>query len=288
MKNTHYATPRRPSVSSWALHPLLGTVFPGRPGDPDARLMTPHAGDNGATTLLDLPARLAAHGFRTMEICHFHIPSRDAAYLSDLRAALDAAGVELWSLLIDDGDITHPERHARDRDWIAGWVDVAGTLGAKRTRVIAGKQEPNDETLARSRDAFAMLAAHAAAQDVRVMTENWFSVLSRPEHVHALLKSLDGAVGLCLDFGNWGGPTKYDDLAAIAPLAESCHAKCDYPASGQPDTDDYSRCLEITRAADFSGPFTLVYSEPGDEWNSLAAQRALLAPYTDSPAAAKA
>jgi hypothetical protein len=96
----------RLSVSTWALHSVLGQTFPDKPGDPDRPTVAP-AGP-GSLPLLDIPGRLAELGFGKMELCHFHLPSRDAAYLADLRAALDAANVELWSLLIDDGDISHP------------------------------------------------------------------------------------------------------------------------------------------------------------------------------------
>jgi hypothetical protein len=231
-----------------------------------------------------VPARLAAHGIQRWRSVHFHVPSRESAYLAELRAALDAAGVELWSVLIDDGDIAHPEHGARDRDWVLGWIDTAGELGARCVRVIGGKQEPSPDALARSREHLLGLVVEAYLRGVRVMTENWFPLLSSPPPVHALLGGLNDTVGLCLDFGNWGGDTKYDHLAGIAPLAESCHAKCTY-RDGRPDTDDYTRCLEITRAADYSGPYTLVYAEPGDVWGTIAEQRDLLRAYVEAPAA---
>jgi hypothetical protein len=115
---------------------------------------------------------------------------------------------------------------------------------------------------------------------VRVTTENWFALLSRPEHVHELLDRLEGAVGLNGDFGNWGGPTKYDDLEAIFPRAESSHAKAHFPAEGEMDLDDYVACLEIARRAEFSGPYTLVYDGPGnDEWRGLAMEAAVVREY---------
>jgi len=112
------------------------------------------------------------------------------------------------------------------------------------------------------------------------MTENWFSTLSRPEYVLRLLDELEGSVGLCLDFGNWGGPTKYEDLAAIAPRAESCHTKAQFPAAGALDQEDYKRCLDITREAGFSGPYTLIYDGPGDdEFEGLRLESAVVEPY---------
>jgi sugar phosphate isomerase/epimerase len=232
-------------------------------------------------TLLEVPARLAQSGIHTMEICHFHLPSRNVGYLNQLRAALNDAGVELFSLLIDDGDVTHPEHHARDIDWIAGWIEIAGMLGAKATRVIAGKTV-DEGALDRSKDALGQLATVAESYGVRLMTENWFGLMGKPDHVCELLGSLDGRVGLCADFGNWKGLSKYDDLARIFPLAESCHAKCSFHAPGEPDTEDFLHCLDLTRAAGFCGPYTLIYDGPGDdEWAGIKIERQLVLPYVN-------
>lgn len=267
----------RLSTSTWSLHRVLGPVYWDSPAKPHLEPEYPYG--PGTLTLLELPARLAQSGIHTLEICHFHLPSREADYLSQLRAALDDAGVELFSLLIDDGDITHPEFQARDMDWAAGWIETAGKLGAKATRVIAGKTV-DAEALDRSKEALRQLADVAEGQGVRLMTENWFSLLGKPEQVCELLSSLDGRVGLCADFGNWKGLGKYDDLARIMPLAESCHAKCSFSAPLEPDTEDFLHCLDLARAASFSGPYTLIYDGPSDdEWAGIKVERQLVLPY---------
>ena len=277
-------TPRRMSVSTWALHSLIGTVAAGRPPSanptnaPDARMMG-HA--IGTLDLLDVPAALAAHGYTTMELCHFHLPTRDLAYLTQFRAAREAAGVELWSLLIDDGDINHPEHGDADRAWVLGMIDTAAEVGAKCVRVIAGKQPPTPENVERSEAQLKQLVVDAYLRGVHVMTENWFPTLPTPTEVHEVLGNLGGSVGLCLDFGNWGTPgslDKYDALADIAEYAESCHAKC-YFEGGKPNVEDFVRCLNVTKEAGFSGPYTLVAGEPGNVWGSLDAQRSLVTPY---------
>jgi sugar phosphate isomerase/epimerase len=270
-------TPRRVSVSSWALHGLIGTVAQGRPGDSEARMMAPHT-PKEPLDLLHVPRELAKRGITTMELCHFHVPTREAAYLQEFTQAREEAGVELWSVLIDDGDLNHPEHAQRDRDWILGWIDTASALGAKCTRVIAGKQEPTEANVAKSREQLLGLMVEAYLRGVHLMTENWFATLSKPEHVHTVLEPCGGSVGLCLDFGNWSGPDKYSNLADIAPYAESCHAKCNF-VNGEPDTEDYERCLRLATHAGFSGPFTLVYGEPDDIWGSIERQRELLNPY---------
>lgn len=265
----------RLSVSTWSLKRLLGQPAPYGP-DSTTPLSFPAEG----LPLLELPAQLAKFGISTLEICHFHLPSLDPGYLSELRASLESAHVELFSLLIDDGDVTDPTNGARDLTWIATWLPIAGQLGATHARVIAGKSSPTPTTLQASAQALTQLAEMAQAAGVRLMTENWLTLLSEPAAVHNLFDRLDGRVGLCLDFGNWSGPEKYDDLSSIASYAESCHAKAYFTSPTTLEADDYVRCLDITRAAKFAGPYTLIYdgSDP-DEWAGLASERDLVAPY---------
>ena len=265
-------TPLRVSVSSWALHPLIGTVAPGRPGEPDARLMAPR---ESTLDLLHVPRELALRGYKTMELCHFHLPDTSQCYLDEWASAREEAGVELWSLLIDDGDLNHPEFGDRDRDWILGWIDKASVLGAKCVRIIGGKQPLTDASLEKSVEQFKLLTLEAYVRGIHVLTENWFPTLSSPDAVSTLLSELNGAVGLNFDFGNWSGVGKYENLEEIAHYAEGCHAKWDRD-------EDFLRCLNITRDASFSGPYTLVYGEPSEVWGSLEHQRALVTPYLNA------
>lgn len=265
---------RRISVSTWSLHRTLGRPPISGPGQP-----APTAASLGLP-LLELPARLAEAGIHTLEICHFHLPSRDPGYLDELRQALADAGIELWSLLVDGGDITGAPHAARDEAWIAGWLPVAQRLGAARVRVSAGKAAPEPATLAQSSAALGRLADQAAAHGLRLMTENWHTLMQSAAEVNQVLDALDGRLGLCADFGNWSGPDKYAQLAAILPRAESCHAKCHFAPDGAPDEADYVRCLDLTRAAGFSGPYTLIYDGPSaDEWAGLGREQALVQPY---------
>jgi len=241
----------------------------------------------GALPLLALPAQLHEFGIHKVEICHFHLPRRDAAYLQLLREALAAAGVTLWQFLIDGGDITHPDHAERDIAWIKEWIDVAAALGATRARVSAGLAQPSAAAYAKSNAALADLAAYAAARNVRLMTENWQTLLANPEAVFAVLEGLDH-VGLLADLGNWSGPTKYADLAQILPRAESCHAKAYFsapatengPIAEGMDRADFTRSLDVCQAAGFSGPYSLIYDGPNaNEWQGLQAEMAVVAAY---------
>ena len=268
----------RLSVSTWSLHRQLGK--PGFTGPAHDMQIPVETHNKGPVSLLELPARIAEFGIHTLEICHFHLPSVEKSYLSELRTALADADVELFSVLIDDGDITHASEAERDIAWIEKWIDIAGELGASCARVIGGKAEPSEETLAQSRRVLTDLSKRADTAGIRLMSENWFSIFSTPENVNTILGGLDNKVGLCLDFGNWRGDTKYENLAAIAPRAESCHTKAHFAAPREMDKEDYVQCLELTQEAGFAGPHTLIYDGPGDdEWEGLSLEREVVNPY---------
>ncbi len=259
------------SVSTWSLHRALGPMYESPNGATGA--LTPQTPwGTGTWNLLEVPAEMKRRGITHLEVCHFHFPRTDDAYLADFRAALDAHGIRLFSVLIDAGDVSNPdpERRARDLDWIRGWIEVAARAGAENVRVIAGDAAHDDPSgLDRSVNAFRQLAAFAEAHGVRVMTENFHALSSCPDTLNTLLERLDGKIGLCADFGNYKGPDKYEHLGIILPRADSVHAKADFAEDGTMDRDDFDRCLHLTRAVEFTGPYTLIFEGPGDEWDGV-------------------
>lgn len=262
----------RIAVSTWSLHRLLGTTYPHDLTTPDIGRMEETYGA-GEESLLGLPSVLANHGYHRLEIVSFHLRSRDPVYLGELRDQLRIARVRLQTLLIDAGNITHPEHGARDQAWIAGWIETANELGAENARIIAGKQKPSPETLERSVAALRQLADGNAGAPLRLVTENWFDLLPKPEQVHYLLDRLDGRVGLLGDFGNWSRPDKYADLRSIFARAELCHAKAQF-IDGDINEDDYGQCVRIAEAAGYTGPYTLIFdSDIPSEWHGLARER---------------
>lgn len=252
--------PSRLAVSTWSLH----------------RTLTVHH-----VPLLHLPAQAAAHGFGALELVHFHLPSIDPGYLADLRAALDDAHIALHALLIDTGDPTHldPAQRARDLETMAHWVDIAGALGAATARAVAGHARATPDTLSLSAQGLRPLAAQAEALGLRLTTENWYALLDHPDDVLSLLDRLDGHLGLKVDFGNWPYDPALVDLSRIAPRAESTHAKAFFGPDKAMDSDYFTRCLDLFRAAGFAGTHTLIYDSAPDEWPSLDSMRAITLPY---------
>ena len=263
---------QRIAVSTWSLHRYLGTIYPHDTstdaiGDGDDRY------GEGEESLLGLPSVLANHGYDRLEIVSFHLRSRDPVYLGELRDQLNVSGVTLQTLLIDAGDMTDPVRGAEETRWIAGWVDVANALGAENARIIAGKQKPTPETIARSVAGFRELLALNAGSPLKLVTENWFDLLSTPDAVHEVLDRLEGQVGLLADFGNWTGPDKYEGLKSIFPRASLCHARASFEG-GQLDEADYGLCVGVAEEAGYAGPYTLIFdAEHPGEWAGLSEER---------------
>lgn len=253
------------AVSSWSLHRTLGQFAAEDSGAHGGPFMdAPETA--GGLDLLELPAALREHGYDTLQLVHFHLPSRDPAYLRELRSALAEAGVTLDALLIDDGDLAGPDADAAEA-WIGAWLETAITLGARRARVAAGKAEPSPGTVRASAARLSRLAA--GHPGIRVVTENWRTMLPDAGAVLALLEETGDAVGLLIDLGNWRGDDKYAQLARIAPLAETCHAKCRFTDAG-PDREDFRASLWVLADAGYAGPLALIYDGPDDdEWACL-------------------
>ena len=262
----------RIAVSTWSLHRHLGTTYPHY--IPTEVGPVEETYGEGTESLLDLPSALHNHGYGRMELVSFHLPSRDPVYLGELRDQLEVTGVTLQTLLIDAGDITDPVNGERDTRWIAGWIETANVLGAENARIIAGKQPPSKEALNRSVLALRELEEGNSGSPVRLVTENWHALLPSAAEVNELLDRLEGRIGLLMDFGNWTGANKYEQLAAIAGRAELCHAKASF-IDGDLDAADYGRCIDLAEAAGYAGPYTLIFDSdvPVNEWDGLAAER---------------
>lgn len=251
------------AVHSWALHRTLGS-FVAAGAMPMGGLP---AGGNGGVALLDLPGELARRGYGAFQLAHFSLPTADPAYLAELRSALDEANVELECFLVDDGDPTDTTGTAPGEDWVSGWLDVAAALGAPRARVVAGKRDPTPLRLDASASALRRLADHHP--ELRVVTENWHALLPNADAVIALLERTEDRVGFLVDLGNWRGAGKYDELARVAHLAETCQAKVRMTDAGL-DVEDYRRSLSVLRDAGYTGPLAMVYDGPDpDEWGHL-------------------
>lgn len=241
---------RRFAISSWSVDGLLQAGMP----------------------LVSLPAQMAQHGITTLELCHFHLPSTEPAYLDTLRQELSAAGIELYSILIDTGDIVSPDpvRRAADVQTIHDWIGVAAALGASAVRIDAGLQPPTPEVIEQSARQLRAFAQEGERQGVRVFTENWHTTSLEPAALVAILEQCAGQVGLCADTGNAEGTAdKYATLSQLLPYATSVHFKARYSDGGTIVQDDLQRCVQLIEQAEFAGVLTLIYAGKQQEWAEI-------------------
>jgi len=257
------------AVSTWSLHRTLGRFTGPDSAFNGGRFIDAESSPDGLS-LLELPAALQQRGYGAVQICHFHLPSRSPGYLGELRAALDDSGIALDALLIDDGDLSGSATADGAEAWIGGWLETAATLGARRARVCAGRSAPAADRLQESAERLVRLAA--SHPGVRIVTENWMELLPDADAVLALLDATGETVGLMIDLGNWSGPGKFQELARIAPFAETCHAKCRF-TDGVPDREDFTASLQVLKKAGYDGPLALIYDgRDDDEWMALDAE----------------
>ncbi|MGP9536643.1 sugar phosphate isomerase/epimerase family protein [Brachybacterium sp. AOP43-C2-M15] len=253
------------ALHTWSLFRTMGRFV--APGSAPSGALTENASTEGLD-LLELPGQLAEHGFASAQLCHFYLPRTDAAYLAELRDAFDAAGVDLEVLLVDDGDVTHPEHGEEQQRWLSGWIGIAEQLGAPRVRVPAGDQPPTEVTIALSARRLRALATEHPG--IRVLTENWKSLLVDAATTRRLLEELEGEVGLLIDTGNWTGPDKYEQIAQVAGNAECSQVKARESAPGVLDAEDLTRSLTVLRDVGYAGRISWVYAgTDDDEWGRL-------------------
>jgi sugar phosphate isomerase/epimerase len=270
------------SLTSWSLHRNLGPLRWTRWDANTCTQYTDTQEQPELLSLLELPAVLAAKGFASLEVCHFHFLDTSEHYLAALKKAFSNAGTRFYSLLLEYGDVSSSDEARRESDmaWIKSWIDIAASAGAERVRVIAGDAEPWDQAaLKRSIEALRELGQYGAARGIRVVTENFHSLSSTADNCLALLEGCGEHLGLTSDFGNFKGDGKFSELTLTIPHSESIHAKSQTNADGMPDEAEFVRCLEIVKEAGYEGPLTLVYDGPGDMWEGIERVKKLAASY---------
>jgi sugar phosphate isomerase/epimerase len=259
------------AVSTWSLHHHLGYSYANGPANQPPYVKSDTWGA-GVFDVLQLPAELATRGYFRCEICHFHVGSLDPDHLRAVARAFSDAHVKIQTLLIDDGDLTNPATLARDKVWMAKWIEAAAVLQAEHVRVIAGKVLPTPDALSMSIAGLCEMVSIGQKRGVKVVTENWFDLLSTPAAVHHVLDCVPG-LGFMADTGNWSGSTKYQDLASVFSRADLCHAKAAFEADLKMDAQDFSHCLAAAQQSGYSGPLTLIFMDNGDEWQGLEKER---------------
>jgi len=209
--------------------------------------------------LLDVPAEVAAHGFDCFDLSVLAVRSIERSYLAELRSAFEDAGVELFQLLIDIGEIgsPDPDERANSIKLTKRLIEVASELGAGGIRYVPGYAEPSAENIPSWAEAFRELANYAQQYGLRPATENYKTFNTEPDALLQVIDQSERDYGVIGDFGNAKGPDKYEILGKILPRATSIHAWAFLNDDGTLNHEEFRRCLSIARDSGFDGPIML-------------------------------
>lgn len=252
------------AVSTVTLAKALGS--PMYELDPDTGRQTGVPSEQPTVDLLDVPAAAAARGFHSFDLSVYHLPSIERNYLADLRSAFEEAGVELFQLLIDTGDVDSADAAEQEAGiaHVKRWMEIAVELGASGVRYVPGDSEATPATIRASAEAFRDLFDFAVDLGLKPATENYRKFNLKADDLLAVLEGSERDYGLVADFGNARGPDKYETLAKIMPRATSIHAWAEVDDNGDLISEDFQRCLTMARDNGFDGPIMLQSGYPVD------------------------
>ena len=257
------------AISSWTVHGALGA--PWYLPDASGTMINTKEPQPAELTLLELPAFVAADGFKLLEICNFHLPSLADDYLAELRQALEDNGVALVNLLIDTGNLSAADDAAwlADIDAAKDWQDIAVKLGAQGVRLDCGTEAPSPDAIERSVKALRELIDYGAGIGLTATTENWRQTSVESENLLQIMEAVDRPLQLCVDFGNAAKTSdKYATMRALLPQASSLHCKGNF-AGDTLDVAEFQRSLSLVREANFSGHIALIYDGTDKEWDKV-------------------
>ena len=235
-------------------------------------------------TLLDLPGVVRGLGLDLLELCSAFFENQSAAYLLEVRKAIDAAGVRIPNIAVDGPDISLADDLARGvhLDATRQWFHVAHAVGAEAIRVNSGGDVNADAAqLARIADGYRLLAEMGEREGIRVQIENHGGASYKPENIRTLLEVVDTPwFGTCPDSGNFPDGTWEAGIAVMAPRAQGTHIKVStYSADGwQPRTgsDGIDRTvnlrsfLGVLRDAGYQGPYCIEQGVSEDDLDASA------------------
>lgn len=207
-------------------------------------------------------------------------PPTDRAYVSDIRAAAQAAGLPFELICVDRAAVydADPRVRADFRTRAYKWIDFAAELGAPAVRIDAGgPSTPDlpDDIFAAIVAGYRDLIARGRAVGVSIFVENHWGSSNVPENIVRFLDTIEG-LHFLFDTNNWAAGRQHDGWRMCGPRAHATHVKTHaFDANGNAVGVDIPAALAILVHAGYRGVWG-VESVPADG-NELEAARATLA-----------
>ncbi|HXI38709.1 MAG TPA: TIM barrel protein [Bryobacteraceae bacterium] len=249
----------RVCVSSWSFHNLFTATH-----DKNAQPL-----DNPLKAL-DFPEMIAdRYHVHNLEIVSPHFESSEPSYLRELRGRLERAHSRLVNIPVDYDELWEKPAlsatDAREREkavsMYAKWIDIAHEMGALSVRCDPGIINLADPSP--TIESYKALVSRGRAKDIRVIVENHGTASKHPEELVQILKA--SGAGALPDFGNFPDEeTRERGLRLMFPLAVTvCHAKLN------PSRFDFARCVQVSKAANFHGVYSIEAGGRGDPYEAV-------------------
>ncbi len=207
--------------------------------------------------------KFGVHGIEPLDT---HFASTDAAYLRQLRTAVEKAGSRVVNIPVDlVASVYDPDQAVRNKAIENGrkWVDVGAALGSPGVRVHIARSTRSKPDVDRAAESLKQIAGYASGKDIIVslenddlVSENAFFLVKVIEKVHnPHLRALP-------DFGNsmLSGDAKfnYDAVAAMFRHATNiAHVKDSEVSDGKVYRVDLARTFGIAKEAGYRGYFSM-------------------------------
>src|SRR6266481_6543129 len=249
----------RVCVSSWSFHNLFTATHDKKAPPLDKPLKA-----------LDFPEMIAdRYHVHNLEIVSPHFESSEPSYLRELKMRLERAHSRLVNIPVDYDELwekpalsaTDTKEREKAISMYAKWIDIAHEIGARSVRCDPGIINLADPSP--TIDSYKSLVSHGRAKEIRVIVENHGTASQHPEELVQILKA--SGAGALPDFGNFPDEeTRERGLRLMFPLAVTvCHAKLN------PARFDFARCVQMSKAANFQGVYSIEAGGRGDPYEAV-------------------
>ena len=236
------------------------------------------------------PAARRDYGLDAVEYVNgfFKDKARDTAYLRDMKARADDAGVRSLLIMCDGegdlGDVDDTKRRQAVENHYR-WVEAARFLGCHSIRVNAvSPAAAVEEQIELTADGLHRLAEFGAQHAINIIVENHGGASSNADWLIPVLRRADHPrLGTLPDFGNFQTASgesydRYRGVDRMMPYAKGVSAKShDFDANGNEVHTDYRRMMQIVLRHGYHGYVGIEYEGDGlSEAEGIQATRDLL------------
>ncbi len=230
-----------------------------------------------AWSVFDFVDWCADHNIPGAEVTSYYFPPDvDEKFLLALRHRAFIRGVQLTGTAIGNS-WAFPKGEKLDENiaLTKKWIDYSALMNAPHIRVFAGappKDVNFDEAMANCIAAYQECLDYAATKGIFLGVENHGGLVAEPANLLKIVQSVKSDwAGINFDSGNFHTEDPYADLERIAPYAVNVQLKMEIKKAGatKSEPSDVKRVIEILRAANYQGWFTLEYEMAEDPFQRV-------------------